>query len=309
MIGLCCQYLEPFTKRNGSVEYKNILNENGLQYSQYLKGKYSNFQIESAWVNNCENLYNIIVKLQSEGFNLFRFSSSLLPLYDSVSNLLYNCTAVKDLLQKTGAFIKSHNMRLTTHPDQFVVLSSNKPEVIEKSIRMLDHHAWVMDQMELDQAPFYAINIHGGTKGNINILIESINKLSSSVKKRLTLENDERSYNVKELYNVYESTGVPICWDSHHHSFNSADLSNEDALALCKKSWGNIKPLTHLSNTEPSLINGSFTERRKHSDYVHYIPDCQLNGNNNNELDVEFEFKMKNLAILKAVKDFNIKLS
>lgn len=160
--------------------------------------------------------------------------------------------------------------------------------------------------MNLPESAFYSINIHGGTKGNSKLLINSINKMSSSVRKRLTLENDELSYNVKELYDVYQETGIPICWDSHHHTFNNAGLSLEEGLFLAKKTWNNIKPLTHLSNTSPLVANGSFTEKRKHSDYVHYIPDCQLKGNNNNEIDIDFEFKMKNLAILKALKDFNI---
>jgi UV DNA damage endonuclease len=308
MIGLCCQYLEPVIKRTGKIEYKNILNERNLQFNQFLKGKYTNSEIESVWINNCNNCYSVITRLYSENIKLFRVSSNLLPLYDLVPELLYNSESVKNILYKIGSFVKSHNMRLTTHPDQFVVISSDKQDVINKSIKMLNHHAWVMDQMGLDLSAFYAINIHGGTKGNITTLISSIKSLSDNVKQRLTLENDERSYNVKDLYKVYEETGIPICWDSHHHAFNNADLSSEEALDLCKLTWGDIKQLTHLSNTDPLFVNGSFTERRKHSDYVHYIPECQRLGNNQNELDIEFEFKMKNLAIFKAIKDFNILL-
>lgn len=308
MIGLCCQYIEPKIKRNNSVEYINIINEIGLQYNQYLKGKYSNIQIEKVWINNAQELLTILKRIKSENINLFRISSSLFPLYDSVQDLIKNCKEVKNILEEIGKFVLSNNIRLTTHPDQFVVISSNKEEVIDKSIRMLDHHGWVFDQMNLPATPYYAINIHGGTKNNSSILINSINKLSSSVKNRLTLENDERSYNVKDLYRVFEETGVPVCFDCHHHTFNDAGLSIEEGLNLAINSWNNIKPLTHLSNTEPELVNGSFTDKRKHSAYVHYIPECMLQANNCDLVDVEFEFKMKNLAILKAVKDFNIKL-
>lgn len=309
MIGLCCQYLESKLKRNGQTEFINIVDETGLQYGQFLKSKYSSKQIEQTWVNNAAGLFDIIKRVNSEGIKLFRVSSNLFPLYDSVNDTLRQCQSVKDILKDTGKFILSNNMRVTSHPDQFVVLSSNKADVITTSIRLLDYHAWIFDQMELPNNPYYAINIHGGTKSNASILINSINNLSDSTKSRLTLENDERSYNVKELYDVYQQTGTPICWDSHHHTFNDAGLSLDEGLSLAKKTWGKIKPITHLSNTEPDLVNGSFTERRKHSDYVHYIPDCQLYGNNNNEIDVEFEFKMKNLAIFKAVNDFGIKLN
>ena len=309
MLGLCCQYIEFQINRNGKGDFINIVDEKGLQYGQFLKGKYPLSQIEQTWVNNAKGLFSIIKRVNSEGIKLFRVSSNVFPLYDSLPNELNNCQEAKSILAETGKFIIQNNMRVTSHPDQFVVLSSNKQDVIDKSIRLLDHHAWIFDQMNLPISTYYAINIHGGTKGNSSTLINSIKNLAPSTKGRLTLENDELSYNVNDLYKVYEETGVPILWDSHHHTFNDAGLSLQEALVKSKTTWGNVKPVTHLSNTDPSVANGSFTERRKHSDYVHYFPECQLNANNNNEIDVEMEFKMKNLAILKAVKEFNIKLS
>jgi len=309
MIGLCCQYIKENIKRNGTTEFINIIEERTLQHGQFLKNKYSLSQINSTWVNNANELLKILQRVNNEGIKLFRISSSLFPLYDSLTKELKSNQEVRSILQQAGKYVMLNNMRVTTHPDQFVVISSSRQDVIENSIRMLDHHAWVFDQMDLPASPYYAINIHGGAKGNSSILIDSIKKLSHSTKNRLTLENDERSYNVKDLYHVYQETGVPICWDSHHHTFNDADLSLDDALSLIKTSWNNVKPLTHLSNTDPNLINGNFTERRKHSDYVHYIPDCQLQANNLGQIDIEFEFKMKNLAIIKAVKEFSIKLS
>lgn len=309
MLGLCCQYIENRTKRNGNVETINIIEEQGLQYGQFLKGKYTNAQIEAAWVNNAQELLKIVKRINAEGIKLFRVSSTLMPLYDSLPELLNACQAAKSVLAEVGKYVLENNMRITTHPDQFVVISSNKQDVIDNSIRMLNHHAWMFDQMGLPVSPYYAINIHGGTKGNLNVLIDSVKKLGANTRGRLTLENDERSYDVSGLFKVYEETGVPICWDSHHHTFNDAGLSLPDALLLAKRTWGNVRPLTHLSNTDPLLVNGSFTERRKHSDYVHYVPDCQLAANNADEIDVELEFKMKNMALFKAVKDFNLKLA
>jgi UV DNA damage endonuclease len=307
-IGLCCHYLTPKIKRNGNIEYVNSLNESSLQYGQYLNKKYSSIKIEDTWINNINNLLSAIKTINAKGINVFRFSSSIFPLYDLEKNLLESSKTIKNSLLEIGKFIKSHNMRLTTHPDQFVVISSNRQDVIDKSIIMLQHHAWIMDQMELDESPYYSINIHGGTRGNSSILIDSINSLPFNVKSRLTLENDERSYNVKDLYAVFEKTTIPIVFDSHHHLFNDANLESEDGFLLAKSTWGSIKPLTHLSNTSPGLENANFSMKRKHSEYVHYIPEWQLLASNNDSIDVDFEFKMKNLAIFDAVEKFKIKL-
>jgi UV DNA damage repair endonuclease len=72
------------------------------------------------------------------------------------------------------------------------------------------------------------------------------------------------------------------------------------------KTWGNIKPLQHLSNTEIGLENGSFTERRKHSYHISYIPEIQKQLILENKIDVDVEAKGKNLAVLKMRKDFQI---
>jgi UV DNA damage endonuclease len=122
-------------------------------------------------------------------------------------------------------------MRVTTYPSQFVVLSSLNPNVIKNSIKQLKHHAWIFDKMGLDESPYYSINIHGGVRDK-KILCSSINELPDNIRKRLTLENDELSYNVKDLFEIYKSTNIPICFDSHHHPFNDASLSGEDAMGL-----------------------------------------------------------------------------
>lgn len=308
MIGLCCQYIEKQISRTGKENIVNIVDEKSLQYNQFLKGNYSSEKIESVWAHNATNLLNILQRIHNEGFKSFRVSSNLFPLYDCVPQLLHDNELIISALKKIGEFVIENKMRLTTHPDQFVVLSSDKQRVIDNSINILKHHAWIFDQMKLPNTTYYAINIHGGAKGRENILIESIKKLPESVKNRLTLENDERSYNVIDLLRVFNETDVPICWDSHHHSFNDGGLNAEKGLEIAKSTWKDQKPLTHLSNTNPLLTNGSFTERRKHSDFVHYIPECQIAANNSNEIDIDFEFKMKNLAIIKAVNDFEIEL-
>lgn len=101
--------------------------------------------------------------------------------------------------------------------------------------------------------------------------------MSNSIKSRLTLENDERSYSIIDLMPAFKRHRIPICFDSHHHTFNNANLSVDDALFKAITTWGDIKPLTHLSNTTPGYENKSFNHRRKHSNYVHYIPEEQKN--------------------------------
>jgi UV DNA damage endonuclease len=160
--------------------------------------------------------------------------------------------------------------------------------------------------MGLSQTPYNAINIHGGKADRSERLIDVIKTLPANVKNRLTLENDEKCYNVKQLLHIHEKCGVPIVLDSHHYNFGSNDLVYDDAYSATIRTWKQIKPLQHLSNTEPGMENGSFNEKRSHSNFIHYINQHQLDALRANTIDVDIEAKMKNIALLKFREEYGI---
>lgn len=305
-LSVCCQWLEPRTKRDGTIVYENSIDEKLLQLGSFQKGKYSEEHIRNTYHNNVEQIIQLVPKLIESNIKSFRLSSGILPLFEFCADLAKNDKLLILKFKQLGELFKTAGIRVTTHPGQFAVISSDSDNVISNAVRELNYHAWMFDQMGFDQTPYYAINIHGGKKGNSHRAIETINSLSSEVKKRLTLENDEMSFNVKDLLKIFESTNTPIVWDSHHHSFNTGGLSQEEAYAETCKTWANIKPLQHLSNTEPGFENASFQNKRKHSYYIHTIPDVQKVAIIENTVDVDVEAKGKNLAVFKMIKDFSL---
>lgn len=309
MLGVCCHWVEERIKpRSGQREIVNLMDEKTLQLGRFKDGKYTPEYIQDVYRNNVSNLLKMLPVIRKNGIKLFRISSSMFPLADQVDNSLWNNEDIKSTLRKAGDFIKSNNMRVSTHPGQFCVLSSDSDKVVENSNKELEVHAWLFDSMGLDASPYYAINIHGGKGDRISLLIDRIKSLSPSVKNRLTLENDESSYSVEDLLQVHNATNVPIVFDTHHHTFNEGNLSMNDAFELSSLTWGNIKPLQHISNTEPHLMNGSFTDRRKHSEMIHHVPEIQLSHLRDDRIDVDVEAKLKNLSVFKMSKDFEIPL-
>ncbi len=54
--------------------------------------------------------------------------------------------------------------------------------------------------------------------------------------------------NVQDLSDGgYKVIGIPIVFDYHHHSFNTGDLSEQQALELAISTWGGIVPAVHNS--------------------------------------------------------------
>jgi UV DNA damage endonuclease len=307
-VGICCHWLEEKTApRSGKKELVNIFDEKTLQLGRYRQGKYTPELIKGTYVHNVMRLAAMMPFMHDHGVKHFRISSAMFPLADQVDRSLWDNSEVIAQLKIAGDFIKQHGIRVTTHPGQFCVLSSDSDTVVAKAFVELGIHGWMFDAMGLAHSPYYAINIHGGKADRSSRLIEQIKSLPDNIRKRLTLENDESAYNVLELLSIYKETNVPVVFDSHHHVFNDGELSMEDAHATTIETWSKgIKPLQHLSNTEPSLVNGNFQDRRKHSDMIHYVPDVQLQGLRDNTIDVEVEAKMKNFATIKLKKQFSI---
>lgn len=309
MLGLVCHFVEERKKKNGTVEIFNKFETKTLQLGAYKRGKYTNDLIKSVYLHNVKKTLEIMPEVVSTGIKLFRLSSNLLPLYDQVPSECWDNQQLKDALNLLGQYVRSNNMRVCVHPGQFCVLSSDSDAVVAKSFEELSIHGWLFDQMGLDRSTNYAINIHGGKSDRHTRLIDQIKSLPDNVRKRLTLENDETAYNVVDLLQVHQKTDVPICFDSHHYTFNDGDLTFEEAYSAACQTWPkNIKPLQHLSNTEPEYSNGSFADRRKHSKLIHYVPKLQLHALRDDTIDVEIESKYKNIAIYKMSKDFEISL-
>jgi len=196
---------------------------------------------------------------------LYRMPSGLLPWLDSG---LVEARAAFDSVRDSMALISRDfpNMRITSHPDQFVVLSSDRQEVVTRSIATLEAEGEIADALGLPRSPRSGINIHGGKADRLNTLRRSIDMLSDAVRSRLTLENDEHSYSVGQLV----TTGVPVVYDAHHAIVSRKcaidhETLEEDA-ALARNTWGDVPPLAHLSNG----IDG--VHDRRHSDLIGYVP-------------------------------------
>lgn len=302
-LGVCCQWVAQRERPRAEPVAYNAMEERRLQYGRWKAGEYSDARIVETYVSNAMNLGRM-APIIGGLVKCFRISSCLLPLVDQVDPALYDNDEVKRALASAGAAFRAQGVRLTTHPGQFCVLSSDSDRIIERTVAELCAMAWVMDALGMPRSPYAAINIHGGKSAAAQRLIDSIVDLPEGVRSRLTLENDEMSYSVIELLEVYLKTGVPVVFDSHHHSFNPDYLTDDEAYRAACETWpSGVRPLQHISNTEPGFERGTFSQRRRHGPYIHRVPDVQLEGVLSDAIDLEVETTMKNLAVERLLKD------
>lgn len=255
---------------------------------------------------NIKDFIEIIKWNQQNNITNYRMSSEMFPWFTHYKlEYLPNFNTIQNLMKGAGSLIKKYNHKVSFHPGHFNCLASPTESVVTNTIYELEQHSRLIDLLELDETPFYNINIHIGGVYNdkyktITRFIENFNLLSDSLKKRLTLENDDskNGYTIEDLYLVYKDTNIPIVFDTLHYFCNPGNLNYEDSFNLAYSTWNNIIPEIHHSSSRKLYEDNSATIKT-HADYIFdKINTC------GKDVYVTIESKMKEKALLKYRKDY-----
>jgi UV DNA damage endonuclease len=233
------------------------------------------------------------------GIGCFRINSQVLPLKThpdhgyAIENLP-DGRAILARFEECGALAARSNVRLGFHPDQFVVLNSPRPEVVQASIRELEYQAEVAEWVGAD-----VLNVHGGgAYGDktqaLGAFARNLQGLSPRARQRLTVENDDKTYTPQDLLPLCRAEGLPLVYDVHHHRCHRDDLDEREATARAVATWGDREPLFHIS----SPLDGWDGPRpERHHDFIDPadFPDFWVGQ----ALTVEVEAKAKEAAVIK----------
>lgn len=291
-LGLCCLFREaPIKFRRTTAKYLDT--QSGRQQTAHLS---------KLCLHNANALMEALQFCIQNGIGGFRVNSQILPLKTHPVHQ-YEIEGLPDYQQilarfrECGAFGRKHDMRITFHPDQFILLSSPDSSVTQRSIADLKYQAEVAAWIGADVLNIHAGGAYGNKRRTLLRLARHIEKLPDSVRSRLTLENDDRIYSPADLLPLCKDTGVPLVYDVHHHRCLADGMSIERTTEKALKTW-NREPLFHISSP---LGGWKANHARRHHDYINVkdFPKTWLGLN----ITVEIEAKAKELAILKLKKD------
>jgi UV DNA damage endonuclease len=247
-------------------------------------------------LHNAETLQAALEYCARHGIGAFRVNSQILPLkthprcgYDAAG--LPQGAQIIRAFRRCGAFARAKAIRLSFHPDQFVVLNSPRPEVVEASIRELEYQAEVASWIGADVINLHAGGAYGDKVAALHRLRTTMAGLPRAVRSRLTLENDDHSYTPSDLLPLCHELNVPLVYDVHHHRCLPDGLTVEAATAAALRTWKR-EPLFHVS----SPLGGWCSRMpRRHADYIRPcdFPACWRTL----RLTVEVEAKAKELAV------------
>lgn len=297
-LGLCCLfYKEPVSFRTTTAKTLSALPRN----LQLLK-------LSEICLHNASNLLLALETVQRLGIGAFRIMSPLFPrmTHPEVGysmEQLPDGETILSTLKTCRSFASKQQIRLSFHPDQFVVLSSPHPAVVANSIQELEYQAWLAEAVGAD-----IINIHaGGVYGDKSAALQRFRKvydqLSESVRSRLTLENDDVSYTPQDLLLLCEQQNIPLVYDLHHHRCNPDNLTVEEATEQAGNIWKTAGREQYCHISSPQTGWGS-SNPKPHADYINPddFPDCWRART----MTIDIEAKAKELAVLRFMSDLNI---
>ena len=169
------------------------------------------------FIENLDSFLEILKYNNVNNIHFYRMTSHLVPLLtypNSYDNILKKH---KDKLEEIGKFIKNNNMRVDMHPDQFLVLNSINPSVVESTILSLKYYNSLMKFLDLNTN--IILHIGSSQEGKLKSMKrfeENFNKLDNSIKNKIAIENDDKVFNIRNTLTLAKKLNIPMVLDYHH---------------------------------------------------------------------------------------------
>ena len=252
---------------------------------------------------NLNSLENIIDYNIKNSIKLFRISSDLIPFGSSKINSINWEKIFISKFSEIGEKIKTSGMRVSMHPGQYTVINSPNIEVVNRAIDDLNYHTKVLDSLGLGSQHKIVLHIGGVYNDKdkaIDRFITSYGHLSDSVKQRLVIENDDKSYNINDVLKIGTKLKVPVIFDNLHNKINSYDKEKSDIYWInqCKRTWQEKDGFQkiHYSQQNPLKKTGSHSNTIKINEFINFYETLERE-----DIDIMLEVKDKNLSAVKCI--------
>lgn len=320
-IGFACKWAE--INKKGEIASAEGLNTGGttLAWANRNKRNIVEEKIIDVAKTNIVNTHALIKKVATlpNELRMLRITSDMLSFYTHENYKdFWQDTDTQNLLAKwfapLGETARQNNIRLSFHPDQFVVLASDREEVVNNSIKEFEYHADMVRWLGFGKSfQDFKCNVHiSGRKGPQGIR-DVFGRLSPEARNTLTLENEEYTHGLLDCLSL--SDLVPTVMDIHHNWIREGEYidPNSDLVKRVIDSWKGVRPTCHYSVSREDILVGhnghilpdhgalisegySKQKLRAHSDY--FWNDAVNNWALSflDKFDIMCESKGKNLA-------------
>ena len=291
-LGLCCQFLD------APIRFRSATNRYVMTLAPDARAEY----LSAIARANGIALAHAAERCHELGIGAFRITSQILPLATHPTSgylleTLVSSDAIVRSYRAAGAVARERDVRLSFHPDQFVVLNSEREAVVESSLQELELQGALAELVGADTICLHGGGAAGGKPAALDRLERALDRLGHAARSRLALENDDRTWAPADLLPLCERAGVPFIYDVHHHRCLPDGLEVAEVTERAALTWGGREPWAHVSSPRDGW---GARDPRPHAGYVD--PSDFPREWLGRRLTVDVEAKEKERAVL-ALQD------
>lgn len=276
-----------------------------VTYTNYKRlGSIANQKLDTVIKSNFEALENILKYNIRNDVIFFRMTSELLPLVNHPSVKYDFFNQYKDNYKNIGNIIKENNLRVDMHPSAYTVLNSVNKEVVDSTINILKIYKKMYQYMGIESKLVLHVGSKSeGKKKSINRFIENFNKLDSDTQKLIVVENDDKSFNIRNVLSLCEKIKVPMVLDYHHFKVNRNNEKIEDYIERIFGTWQGV-PKVHFSSPKDKKNKRSHNDYINVDDFISFIEKIKFTKR---DFDVMIEAKKKDDALFRLIRELKYK--
>ncbi len=208
--------------------------------------------------------------------------------------------AFSDLFIEIGRKIKKLALRINMHPGQYTIINSPKEEIVKKSVRELYANTWILEQLNLDETAKVQIHVGGVYRNKEKALqrfIANFQLIPEFIKKRLVIENDDRSFDYRDCLKISTELEIPVVFDIFHHSIKNNNETVVESLDVLQDHWNTEDgiPMIDWSHQEPSARIGrhaSSIDLKLFKEFIYKVEEF--------DFDLMLEIRDKEQSAIKA---------
>jgi UV DNA damage endonuclease len=258
-LGFACKWLDdPSETAHMKIKARNRELNTGTTTVAWLNRQSREAAEQRLWdlmIHNIEACHQLVKRVGSldPQLRMLRLGSDILPVFTeptwryfwSLPDVRQHCETA---LAAMGDTARALDVRLSMHPGPFVVLASDRPDVVERSIDEFEYHASMARWMGYGKAwQDFKINVHIAGKAGPAGIRAAYGRLSPEARNCITIENDENSWGLDDCLALVDL--CPIVLDIHHHWIREGQYisPSDDRVARVRHSWRDCRPVLHYS--------------------------------------------------------------
>lgn len=277
-----------------------------LTYTNYKRlGDKGSIKLDSVIKSNFESLEKILKYNIRNDITFFRMTSELIPLVSHPDVHYDFINQYKSYYKKIGDIIKENNLRVDLHPQAYTVLNSVNDTVVASTINILEFYQKMYECMEIDSKIVLHVGSKvDGKKESIKRFIDNFNKLNKKIQKLIVVENDDRSFNIRNVLSLCEKLNIPMVLDYHHFKVNKNNERIEDYIERIFNTWGNDVPKIHFSSAKDKKNKRSHNDYINSDDFIEFLEKIKFTKR---DFDVMIEAKKKDEALFRLIRELKYK--